>query len=180
MKTYKYIEFEPASNIERAVKELSTYKERGELVYGTFNGVDLHSDIDDLDSAYRRITGKTKSEFDEAEKNRQDEYEAELKIHEDLIPELTKEWIKRGHEILDEKYHDLWDECVPIRLGDLYRGMELGATLDIVKVLNEGVDFKIAKSIINGQGHSGMSHGLVCSMIKAFCDRGNDFVNSIR
>jgi len=58
--------------------------------------------------------------------------------------------------------------------------MELGATLDIVKELNAGSELKTAKKIIEGQGHSGTSFGLVCSMVKSFCDRGGEFVNYVR
>jgi hypothetical protein len=97
------------------------------------------------------------------------------------MEKLTKEeWIEIGKAILDEKYHELWTKCVPIRLSDLYEGMELGATLDIVKELNSGCELDKAKEIIEGQSHSGMSFGLVCSMVKAFCDRGNEFVKYVR
>lgn len=96
------------------------------------------------------------------------------------IPELIKEWIEKGNVILDKKYHEKWAECVPIRLNDLYQGMELGATLDIVKELNSGCTLDIAKGIIDGQGHSGMSFRLVCSMVKSFCDRGTEFVSYVR
>ena len=47
---HRKIEF-GLGNIESAVKELARYKERGELVYGEFNGQKLYSDTDDLDSA---------------------------------------------------------------------------------------------------------------------------------
>ena len=91
-----------------------------------------------------------------------------------------KEWIEKGKEILDEKYHETWAKCVPVRLSDLYEGMELGATLDIVKELNAGYELKTVKKIIEGQGHSGMSFDLVCLMVKAFCDRGSEFVSYAR
>ena len=94
--------------------------------------------------------------------------------------EITKQWIEKGNAILNEKYHEKWAKCVPIRLGDLYEGMELKATLDIVKELNAGCELDVAKGIIYGQGHSGMSFGLVCSMVKSFCDRGTEFVNFVR
>lgn len=93
---------------------------------------------------------------------------------------MTKEWIEKGNKILDEKYRDLWAECVPIRLDDLYQGFELGACLDIVKELNAGCDLEVAKGIIEKQGHSGMSFGLVCSMVKSFCDRGNEFASFVK
>jgi hypothetical protein len=140
----------------------------------------LYSDIDDLDSAYKKITGKTKAECDEAERVRHEEYEEQTRKHKEAIPELTKEWIEKGNTILDEKYRELWAKCVPIRLGDLYQGMELEMCLDIVLELNNGCSFDEAKTIIESQGHSGMSFGLICSMIKSFCDRGEEFVNFVR
>lgn len=176
---YREIEF-GFGNIESAVKELNSYKEKGELVFGVFNGQKLYSDIDDLDSAYKKITGKTKAECDEAERIRHEEYVESERKHKETIPELTKEWIEKGNKILDEKYRDLWAECVPIRLDDLYQGFELGACLDIVKELNAGCDLEVAKGIIEKQGHSGMSFGLVCSMVKSFCDRGNEFASFVK
>lgn len=176
-KNYREIEIWAGSTIESAVNELKKHKD---LVCISFNGQMIYSDIDDMDSAYKKITGKTKSGFDEAERKRQEEYEAENKRHEDAIPELTKEWIKKGQEILDIKYLIAWNKCVPIRLGDLYKGFELGACLDIVKELNKGCELEIAKVIIEEQGHSGMSFGLVCSMVKSFCNRGAEFVSFAR
>ncbi len=176
MNKYKEIKF-GFGNIESAVKEL---KSHNELVCGSFNGQMLYSDIDDLDSAYVKITGKTKAEFDEAERIRNEEYEEQQRKHQEAIPELTKEWIEKGNAILDEKYHETWAKCVPIRLDDLYQGMELKCCLDIVSELNKGCSLDEAKTIIEGQGHSGMSFGLVCSMVKSFCDRGQEFVSYAR
>jgi hypothetical protein len=176
-KKYKKIEFGLGNNIESAVEELKRHKR---LVCGLFNGKMLYSDVDDLDSAYVKITGKTKSELDEAERIRHEEYEAQEIKHKEAIPELTKEWIEKGKQILDEKYLEFWDKCVPIRLSDMYHGFELGACLDIVKELNSGCELDIAKAIIEKQGHSGMTFGLVCSMVKSFCDRGVEFVDYVR
>jgi len=175
-KNYRKIEF-GFGDINSTMKELKSHKD---LVCGSFNGQMLYSDIDDIDSAYQKITGRTKAEFDDDRKKEHDEYEAKKKIHKEAIPELTKEWIEKGNEILAKKYHKTWAKCVPIRLGDLYEGMELKATLDIVKELNAGCKLQTAKEIIEGQGHSGMSFGLVCSMVKSFCDRGAEFASYAR
>ena len=178
-KSYKEIEFY-FGDIEKAIEELKKYNEQGKKVFITFNGEKLYSDIDDVDSAYKKITGKTKAEFDEAEKISHEEYLEQKRKHEEAIPELTKEWIEKGNVILDEKYRELWAKCVPIRLGDLYQGMELKCCLDIVEKLNKGEEFEKVKPIIEGQGHSGMSFSLVCSMINSFCDRGKEFVEFVR
>jgi len=87
----------------------------------------------------------------------------------------VKHWIEEGHKIIDEKYWKDWDKCVPIRLDDLYHGMELGCCLEIVKALNEGCDLSHALKLMEAQNHSGMSWGLVRSMIYSFCDRGEEF-----
>ena len=179
MNKYKKIEF-GFGNIESAVKELNQHKERGELVYGEFNGQKLYSDKDDLDSAYLKITGKTKAEFDEAERIIHEEYQEQQRKHKEAIPELTKKWIEKGNTILDEKYRELWAKCVPIRLDDLYQGMELGNCLEIVEQLNNGKTIEEVKPLIENQDHSGMSFSLVCSMIISFCDRGLEFVNYAR
>jgi hypothetical protein len=176
-KNYREIEFTAGQNIESAIKEL---KEHKDLVCGYFNGKMLYSDIDDMDSAFKNVTGKTKAEFDEAKRKRHEYYEAENKRHEEAIPELTKEWIAKGKAVLDEKYLELWNKIVPIRLRDLYKGFELGASLDIIKELNSGCEIKKAKGIIEEQGHSGMSFVLVCSIIKELCDRGAEFVSYVR
>ena len=176
MKNYREIEF-GFGNIEEAVKEL---KSHNELVKGTFNGQILYSDIDDIDSAYKKVTGKTKAEFDEAERLRQIEYKRQEKEHEEAIPKLTIEWVEKGKKILDEKYHKLWTKIVPIRLDDLYRGMELGNCLEIVEQLNKGTELEKVKPLIEDQGHSGMSFGLVCSMVAEFSDRGTEFVKYAR
>lgn len=176
MKNYREIEF-GFGNIEEAVKELKSHKD---LVKGTFNGQVLYSDIDDIDSAYKKVTGKTKAEFDEAEKQRQIEYKRQQEEHKEAIPKLTIEWVEKGKNILDKKHHELWTKIVPIRLGDLYQGMELGNCLEIVEQLNKGAELEEVKPLIENQGHSGMSFGLVCSMVREFADRGNEFVEYAR
>ena len=179
-RNYKKIEFRLGSDIESAVKELEIYKEKDELVFGNFNNCTLYSDIDDLESAYVKITGKTKDEFDADRKAENDKYKEDQSKHNEAIPELTKKWIEKGNTILDEKYRELWAKCVPIRLEDLYQGMELQMCLDIVSRLNNKCSLDEAKIIIEEQGHSGMSFGLVCSMVKSFCDRGTEFDSYVR
>ncbi|CAK0747832.1 hypothetical protein CCP3SC1AL1_1560005 [Gammaproteobacteria bacterium] len=127
-----------------------------------------------MEKNYRKI------EFGAEREKEHLEYDERKRKHKEAIPELTNEWTEKGKAILAEKYYETWTECVPIRLGDLYEGMELGATLDIVKELNAGCELQTAKEIIEEQGHSGMSFGLVCSMVKSFCDRGAEFASYAR
>ena len=174
---YRIIGFGVGDDIDSAMYQLKNHQD---LVCGEFNGKMLYSDIDDLDSAYKKITGKSKSEFEEKLRQGKAKYEREKLEYEQSIPSLTIEWVEKGKSILDKKHHKLWAEIVPVRLGDLYRGMELGNCLEIVEQLNKGEPFDSVKPLIINQGHSGMSFGLVCSMIREFADRGEEFVAYIR
>ncbi len=176
---YTEIEFCPGRNIGECVNELLDYKEKGKLVFGTFNGHKLYSDTVTLDNAFKEITGLSKAEYDQREEERIKRYKKQEEEHKQAIPKLIETWKAKGREVLTEDKLELWDKIVPIRLNDLYRGMELGNCLDIIKILNNGT-FEEAKKAIYDQNHSGMSFGLICSMVKEFSPRGEEFVNYVR
>lgn len=165
--------------IEDCVVELLGYKSNDILASGEFNGITLYSDTVTMDSAYLEITGKTKDQWAKDTQDRMDKYDRQAKEHKERMPELTIEWMKKGREVLTEDKWAYWDEIVPIRLSDLYNGMELGNCLDIVKVLNDKQSLEEATVMIRSQGHSGMSFGLVCSMVKEFSSRGNEFMEYV-
>ena len=179
MKDYKEIDLWAGCSIERAVARLKDCKLKEELACCNFNGKILYSDTVTLDNAYKQITGKTKEECKQSYKDWCDEYDREKEEFRKTIPELTKVWIEKGKQILDEDKWDYWAEIVPIRLSDLYQGVELGCCLDIVKILNDGGTLEQAKIIIDNQSHSSMSFGLTCSMVREFCKRGEEFVKYI-
>ena len=171
---YRKLEFYYGS-IEDFVYLLLHYKEKGELVYADFNGHRFYSDTVTMDGAYKEITGKTKAEFDYMVKEQEDAWEEQKREHETSIPKKTKYWREKARGIIKEDKLDHWDEIVPIRLKDLYQGMELGCCLDLAVLLKEGA-FEEAKEMLNNQGHSGMSYGLVCAMLKEFVDNGEEFL----
>lgn len=168
------VEFCPGITIKEAVEELKERAKDGNAYCGRFNVWAFTSDMS-VDDAYMMAMGKTYSQHQKEQEEWREEYDRRKEEHKAKIPELTKEWIKEGHKVLSEDKWQMWDECVPIRLSDLYEGMELGQCLDIIRTIKE-------KSIADGievmrnQGHSGMSWGLMKSMIKAFCDCGNEFL----
>lgn len=163
------------SSLESVVKYLQSYKESNKLACCKFNGTWLYSDTVTMDSAYRDVTGCSKEEFDEQVKSYHENERKDSDVFESRKTSLEQEWIEKGKKILDEKYHELWCECVPIRLDDLYRGMELGCCLEIVEALNNGCELSHALDLMEKQNHSGMSWGLVRSMVYSFCDRGQEF-----
>lgn len=172
----EYYELDYWGNLEGAVEKLlqwrDTYNNRKAKI--EFNGHWLYSDTVTMDKAYLEVLGKSKADFDKE----QDEWKENLKKreeeHKQKIPQLTKEWIEKGHQVLEQKFWDAWDKCVPIRLNDLYEGMELGMCLDIVRTINEKT-LEEAVEVMKNQGHSGMSWGLMKSMVKSFSDKGEKF-----
>lgn len=124
------------------------------------------------------IGGKAYSQYKKERKEREKrrkEYDRWEEEYKTKIPALTKIWIDEGHKVLSEDKWQMWDECVPIRLGDLYKGTELGQCLDIIRTVKE-------KSIADGievmkkQDHFGLSWSLMKTMIKDFCDCGDEFL----
>jgi len=89
-------------------------------------------------------------------------------------------WIERGAQSLSPDKLELWNKVVPIRLNDLYQGMELGSTLEIIDALKSGKTFDDAQKILYDQNHSGMSYGIMKSMLKAFYDDGDALVAHLR
>lgn len=178
---YNEIDFYPGCTIEQAVHELWDYNSRGLMVYGDFNGHKLYSDTVTMNSAYKEITGKTKCEFDKNMKQCKEDYEIKSQKARDMAIENIPIWIEKGHKILSSDKWNLWDEIVPIRAKDLYNGIELDWLLEIESVLKNKTDsrFEDAKSIINNQGHSGMSYSLIKCLIKEFCTDGTEFVKTL-
>jgi hypothetical protein len=135
MNNYKNLDVLVGTTIDSAVQQLLTAKENGILAKVDFNGTELFSDTVTLNNAYLAITGKTKKQSDQEQADWKANYDKEKQDHKNKLPELVVEWNKKGEKVLDPEYLDEWYECVPIRLGDLYRGMELGACLELVKHL---------------------------------------------
>lgn len=116
-----------------------------------------------IESAYRDLQEYAK---EEEEKRQQ-----ELKTYKERIPELTTYYKDKARGIIPENKLKYWDRIVPIRLNDLYRGMELDCWLDIIKVLNnedksKDERLKECRDLFYKQGHSGMSGFLVLAGLK--------------
>lgn len=175
-KTYREIDW-LGTSLSEVVYRLWDYQKNGVFVSTEFNGHILYSDKVSLDGAYLEVTGKSFFDFEEDGRRWKENYEKEEREFKNKIPDLVLEWKQRGHDVLDKNFHNLWDSIVQIRLEDLYQGMELGNCLEIVKALNDGCELSKAQTLIDKQGHSGMSYGLVRSMVKTFCERGEEFFN---
>jgi hypothetical protein len=180
----KEIEFLPGDSIDTAWKGLlKASAECGDTCFGEFNGKEIRS-TDTLDEAYMKILGMTKSEYEKEMQDWRNDYERREKEHKDNIPNLIPIYREKARGVILEDQYEYWDKIVPIRLDDLYHGMELDATLDLCKIMrDESMSYderlKKAYDTFMDQGHSGMSAGLVASMLRTFCPDGHDLADAV-
>lgn len=169
------IEFNCGDTIEECVNKINKCVNND--VYGVFNGQKFYPETT-LDEAYLMVTGLTK-----LEKDRKDEESRVARIKKDKefqesIPSLIEGYEDRAVGVLKPSEFDYWCKIIPIRLSDMYNGMELDCTLSIGELLIDK-KYEEAEELFRNQGHSGMSHGLVCLMVKRFCFNGEDFITLI-
>lgn len=180
----KEVKFYAGGTIDNAWKMLLRESaDCGDTCFGMFNGKEIRS-TDTLDDAYVKIMGQTKAEYEKEMQDWRDEYDRKEKEHKDSIPSLVPGYCERARGVILEDQYDYWDKIVPIRLGDLYHGMELDATLDLCKIMRDeslGYDERLRKAYdeFMNQGHSGMSAGLVASMLRKFCPNGEDLADAV-
>ncbi len=55
--------------LDKATEVLSNAKAKNKNIYVIFNGQKLFSQFDNVDSCYKKITGKTKKQFDDETKS---------------------------------------------------------------------------------------------------------------
>ena len=180
----KEITLYPGETIDTAWKKLLINStECGDTCFGMFNDHKILS-TDTLDEAYMKVMGKTKEQHAKEMQDKYEEYRRKEKEYKDSITNLVPIYCKKARGVILEDQYDYWDKIVPIRLGDLYHGMELDCTLDLCKIMRDesiGYDERIRKAYdeFMKQGHSGMSAGLVASMLRTFCPNGHDLADAV-
>lgn len=157
------------NTIDQVYEQLQVERRIGNKYQITFNGQTINCDMT-IDQCYQLIVGKTKAEYEDELKKRAEQYKKEKEEHKAKIPELTEKWLKWGSENLPQDKQELWEQCVPIRLDDLYQGFELTCFKEIFESYKNGDSKEKIKKIMEDQGHSGMSWGLMCSIIHTFLD----------
>lgn len=159
--------------VEEAVIELIKESIRKKLLlYCLFNNAYLYSDEVSLDSAYKEITGQTYEEFQLARKQAHEEILRQNAEYEQKIPELTKAYIEKGHQIISPSYWTKYDEIVDASLHGMYKGFDLDCALELIQMLNNNEKIFEVEKKMSLQSHSGWSAIVVKHMVKDLCDRG--------
>ena len=166
--------------LKDVVSELLWNKQQGREVYCEFNGVILTSSDVTLDNAYLAVTGMTYAECQENEKRRIEKWKQEEEEHKKNIPNLKKQYLLDSLYLINPDQIDEWVKVIDARLSDLYRGFDLASAIEIMKALDSNVSIKEAQKIIDRQGHSGMSYGIVRLVVKQFSPRGQEFFDATK
>lgn len=181
----KKVEIWGALNLDDALKRVKAEAEKfGCVCWAEFNMKKIYS-TDSIDDAYLKVCGCTKAEHDEKVRKGQEEWDRQEREHKANIPNLVEKYRKEARGLVIEEELDSWDWCVPIRLGDLYQGMELGCTLDLIRVMRDESLFWTerldkARDMFYHQGHSGMSASLMFAMLCKFCPDGEKLIEYLR
>lgn len=176
----KKIEFYAGQDLDKAYQDLQI----NAPCCGEFNGKVLYS-TDTIDEIYAKVLGTSKWEYEEHLRKEHEEYERKEAEFKAKIPQLTDEYRKRARGIIPLEHLEYWDKIVPIRLNDLYHGMELDCLLELIATLNdnakeESEKMEFCRTMFSKQGHSGMSAGLVFSGLKYFHPLGEMLVTYIQ
>lgn len=160
-------------DLDNAISVLLAAKERGEKVWGNFNGHVLHSDTASVDSIYLEVTGYTKVEFEKRRNELIEESKKERENAQQKALENIPNWIQMGKTIIFPERYEEWEKCVKIRANDLFYGLEIDASLKIMQALENGVTVEEAAKMLEGQ--SGLAADLIRRIVFDFSSRGPEF-----
>lgn len=181
----KEINLFAGTNLDKAIDLLKMEAEKAcEPCFGEFNGKVLYS-TDTVDEAYIKVLGKTKAEFEEGQRKWKEEYDRAEREHQARIPQLTEHYRNAARGLVLDSELEYWDEIVPIRLGDIYHGMELQQVLDCCKIMRDeslvySARMEKAYDVFMAAGHSGMSANLTMAMLARFCPHGAELAEACR
>ena len=171
-KEYSYYNIGWATVEEAVIELIKETIRKKQLFYTQFNKTMIYSDEISLDSAYKEIVGKSYNEFQTARKQEYEKILRQNAEYEQKIPELTKSYIEKGHQIITPSYWTKYDEIVDASLHGMYKGFDLDCALELIQMLNNKNEISEVIKKMKLQGHSGWSIGVVRMMVKDLCDRG--------
>ncbi len=179
----KEIEILGGVNLDKAIALLKKESEKvGEPCFCEFNLKRIYS-TDTVDEAYMKVVGTTKAEFEDRQRKWKEEYDKKEQEHKARIPELTEHYREQARGLVVDSELEYWDKIVPIRLSDLYHGMELEQVLDCCKIMRDeslvlAERLEKAYDVFMSAGHSGMSASLTMAMLRRFCPHGMELADA--
>lgn len=161
--------------LEECVNWLLKFQEKGESVFVDFNGHNLYSCDVTMDGAYQEVLDMTKAEYDRKKEEWRKENQEREAIEEAEAKAKIPAWIEKGEAFIYPERMKKWKECVEVRASDIYHGTDLDAALILMEKLESGASIEEVKEMFDKQDHSGVSAGIIKSIIFHFSKRGPEF-----
>ncbi len=152
MNEYKKVIFGPERTIREVIAIMFKAKEDGEPIDAVYNGYPLRTDS---------LTQDYIDYVEQEGKKRADK----------MIPD----WIEKGKQLIFPERWQEWEKLVYINSANLYLGKTIEFVLEILEALENGVQIEETVKILNQQGNSGASIGLVRNNIFHFSSKGPEF-----
>lgn len=154
------------------------------VCWAEFNGKKIYS-TDSVDDAYLKVYGCTKAEYEDKVRKEREKWKRQEQEHKANIPNLLDKYLKDARGLVIEEELDNWDKCLLPRLNDIHRGIELGYTLDIIRIMRDesiSLDERLVKAQqeFYSQGHSDVPASLMFAMLCKFCPDGDVLVEYLR
>ncbi len=161
--------------LDRAIEVLEKAKEENENIYLDFNGQKLYSLIDDTDSCYLKVTGKTKDEYMKAlEEWRKQQEEEQIKEELEALDKMPDR-IKRGNELIYPQRREDWEKYVRSSTKSFYHGLELDSVLNVMESLSKDKNLEQALSVLNSEDKKGVPNFITLNIIAKYSKQGVDF-----
>lgn len=170
-----YIKIDYGISLEEAMSVLHEMSKRKNMnIFADFNGFEITSEMT-LDEAYVMVHGMNREDFknysEEFHRNLMERMEVQRKDQFDVI----SYWIRQGEEVLDKEKIKLWTIMVKDALGTIYGSSLCRDCLDIVKMLDGGMNMDEIRCVLHQQDHTGASIMVILHMIRKLSSRGNEF-----
>ena len=158
--------------LDHAVELLLSKKWKWENCFIDFNWTKIYSvDTNSVDEAYLQYFWKTKAQVEmEREKERQ-EREIERKKKELEALEKIPWWVEEGKKYIDESKWEDWKKYVNSSARDMYCWMDIDATLELLKMIDNWESWDDVQKTFEDQEHSGYSYGIVRNRVVYFSKR---------
>lgn len=170
-----YIEMIPERTLELTVNALLKAKNEGRKLFCFFGDVFLKSDNITMDSAFLKVLGKTKDEFDREQLEYNNNYEKMIlqERRESLgkIPEL----IERGKQYIFPEKLEEWKNCVVDTCDGPFEYYIVEQALDIMDALEKGAQKDELIELLRKQGHNDATAIRLRRIVLNFSKRGPEF-----
>ena len=167
-------------SIDTAVEKLLKAKAEGRHVFCNFNDVKLYSDDVTMDSAYIKICGCTKAEWDEKMRKSSEEARKRIEEHRKRAIENIPNVIERGKALIYPFRHEEWAKLVEADAHGDYCGGITEDAIEIMTAIEEEKSVEELLEIFKEQGHSGWSAGLTRNVVMTYSRNGYPFYKATR